>query len=152
MRNCNNCNTEIQGDAPYCRSCGSKAGTPAKPDNSKNMSILAYIIVLIPLLSGAYKSSRAVKFHTNQGLALAITYAGHIILSQLLGAIIVVERQVALWGMTYGTGIYSTPAWLSMILGLLWIPLIVLSIIGITHAANGQMKPLPLIGGFRILK
>ncbi|MCL2153064.1 MAG: hypothetical protein FWH57_08930 [Oscillospiraceae bacterium] len=113
------------------------------------MSILSYlhILVLVPILSGAYKASSFVKYHANQGLVLGIAWVGYNILSEILKLVIRVPR--------YYFGVYVgqyTPGWLATIFWLLHIPFIVLAIMGIINANNGKAQPLPVIGGFTILK
>jgi len=124
---------------------GSKsAGSSRDAKNNKGMAILAYIIFFIPLLAGAHKKSRFVKYHANQGLVLFLFYLVYCIVIGIVTSIIV------------SAVIYSTAYWgtLGAILGLLWllylIPLI-WCIIGIVNAAQGKCKPLPIIGGITIL-
>lgn len=44
--------------------------------------------------------------------------------------------------------------WIIALLGapLLWIALLIFAIMGIVSAAKGEMKPLPIIGGIKIIK
>lgn len=98
----------------------------ADVQQNKAMGILAYIWVLflVPLL--AAPNSRFAKYHANQGLTLFL-------FSLALTAIgfIPVIGLIAIFG------------------GLAHF---VLMIIGIINAANGVMKPLPIIGQFTLLK
>ena len=87
------------------------------------MAILAYlgILIIIPFLTEAHKDP-FVKFHLKQGLVLIIVWI-------ILSAIHVVP--------------------LGFLVGwILWLLAVILSIIGIVNAAQGQEKELPLIGGF----
>lgn len=103
-------------------------GVPSQ-QNDKVMAIVAYIIFFVPLLVG--KRSPFVTYHTNQGTVLFIfAVVGGIVLSILLGFIPFL-------------GI------ISMLFDLL---VLVLMIIGIMNASKGVMKPLPIIGGFTIIK
>jgi uncharacterized membrane protein len=96
-------------------------------EKNKVMAVLAYILFLIPLL--AAKESKFAMFHTNQGLVL------------FLGAIAV----------NIVGGIIPILGWFVILpLGNLFI--FILAIIGIINAAKGEAKPLPLIGGIKILK
>jgi uncharacterized membrane protein len=109
---------------------------PDKADVDKNkvMAILAYIgiLVLVPLL--AAKESPFARYHTNQGLVLFI------------GAVIC-------WVPLMILDVIPLVNCVGLILTvLLWICVITMMILGIVHAANGQMKPLPVIGKFKILK
>ena len=92
--------------------------------NDKVYGVLAYIgiLFLVPLLAGKSEFSR---YHANQGLVLFIA---DIILG-IVGAIL--------------GGILS---------GVLGLCIFILMIMGIVHAANGEMKPLPIIGGITIIK
>jgi uncharacterized membrane protein len=95
-------------------------------EKNKAMAILAYIIFLIPLL--AAKESKFAMYHANQGLvlflaALAVNVVGGIV--PFIGWFIILP------------------------LGNLFI--VVLAILGIVNAAKGEAKPLPLIGGFKII-
>ncbi len=96
-------------------------------DDNKGMAILAYFLFFIPLL--AAKDSKFAMYHANQGLLLFLTS----IAVYVIGAIIPIIG----W-------------FLIMPLGTIFV--IVLFVMGIINAANGQMKPLPLVGGIEILK
>ena len=96
--------------------------------DDKGLSVLSYISILfiIPLI--ARPNSQYCRFHANQGLVLF-----------LIGDIVSIAlRYVPL---VHG------------ILGTIWgIFTLVLMIIGIVNAAQGQMKELPLIGSIHIIK
>lgn len=104
-----------------------------KEDVEKNklMSVLAYlwILVLIPLF--AAKDSKFAKYHTNQGLTLAI--AG------------------VVWSIVAGIVTAILP-FLGIIFFLLDIPFIALTVIGIINVINGKAKELPVIGKYTFLK
>lgn len=100
-------------------------------EHNKPMAIIGYIIPLlffVPLLSDA-KNSPFAKFHANQQLNL------------LLAAIAV---------NVVGT-IIPVLGWF-IILPIGSIILIVIAIMGIINAAKGEMKKLPIIGGFSLIK
>jgi uncharacterized membrane protein len=99
-------------------------------EKNKAMGIVGYIIPIlffIPLISDA-KNSPFAKFHANQQLNL------------LLAAIVV----------NVVGGIIPVIGWF-IILPLGSIFLIVVAIMGIINAAKGEMKELPLIGGFKLI-
>lgn len=96
-------------------------------ENNKVMALLAYIIFLVPLL--AAKESKFAMFHANQGLVL------------FLGAVAV----------NIVGGIIPIVGWF-IILPIGNLLVFILAIIGIINAAKGEAKPLPLIGGIKILK
>ena len=101
-------------------------------ESNKALAIVGYIIPILfflPLVIEASKNSPFAKFHANQQLILLISwFAVHVV-----GMIIPVI------------------GWF-IILPLGWLFLLVCVILGIISAANGEMKQLPLIGGFTILK
>ena len=99
----------------------------ADAEQNKVMGILAYIIFFIPML--AAKDSRFAMYHANQGLVLFLFS----LIGQAVGYVIPVI------------------GWF-IILPLIGIACLVFAIMGIINAANGVMKPLPLIGGISILK
>jgi uncharacterized membrane protein len=126
--------------------------TPSEPnadasdvEKNKIMAILAYvgILVLIPIL--AAKDSKFARYHANQGLILFIAgFVGSIAVGILSGVI-------------FGASmVIHFLAYLSCCLWILWpcisLGWLALAIMGIINAANGKMKPLPLIGGYTILK
>ena len=103
------------------------------------MAVLAYfgILVLIPIL--AAKESKFARFHANQGLILLITGVAYLIF------VPVVIKIVAFIS-------YVLAGIVGIALGLAWLLLLVLAIIGIINAVKGEFKQLPLIGQFQILK
>ena len=103
---------------------------------AKVISILDYIGFLWILGLFVEKDNPDVKFHTNQGLILFILEVVCGVAGGILGILPLVG------------GILS---WIvSSVLGL---ACFVLMILGIVNAAQGQRKPLPIIGGlFQIIK
>ena len=106
-------------------------------ETNKGMAIIAYILFFVPLLTGDHKKSHFVKFHTNQGTVLFLTWIAWWFVSLILGFIF---RGVFLWAI------------FSLVSFAVWVMFIVLIILGIINAANGRMKPLPIIGKFEIIK
>ena len=103
----------------------------ADVEKNKAMAIVGYIIPIlffIPLVSDA-KNSPFAKFHANQQLnlllaAIAVNVVGTMI--PFLGWFIILP---------FGS-----------------ILLLVLAIMGIINGAKGEMKQLPIIGGFQLIK
>lgn len=104
-----------------------KEEKPASSDVEKNktMGVLAYFIFFLPLLSA--KDSKFAMYHANQSVILLIAW----VISVAINVIPVI-----------GT-IVSPLAGLAVFI--LWI-------IGIINAAQGQMKPIPYIGNYTIIK
>ena len=104
---------------------------PKDAQDNKVMGILAYlgILVLVPIL--AAKESPFARFHANQGLLLLIAYVAFYIIFFILMSI----------SLTLGA-----------IFSILSIGFIVFIVIGIINAVKGEMKELPIIGKYRILK
>jgi len=91
-------------------------------------AVLAYIgiLVLVPLLTA--KDSKFAKYHANQGLTLLIA-----------GFVVGIASSFPIIGWFLIGPIGS-------------IAVLVLAIMGIVNAVNGEMKPLPLIGNITLLK
>ncbi len=91
-------------------------------------AIIGYIgiLFLVPLL--AAPKSEFAQYHARQGMVLFIAEVVLYIVAWLFTLL------------TLGIGAVLMP--IVGILALIW------SIIGIVNAANGEMKPLPLIGGY----
>jgi uncharacterized membrane protein len=122
-----------------------RAGSKDAEDN-KGMAIVAYlgILFIIPLLTGDYKKSPFLKFHTNQGFVLFLTAVALWIVWSII------------WGIAI-RGIYNSYSWgmwglLSSLSWIVWLAIAALCVIGIINAVNGKMKPLPVIGKFEIIK
>ncbi len=94
--------------------------TPEEIQQGKTMAIVAYLIFFIPLLMDDMRNNKFVMFHTEQSILLLILN----IAAGIIGAI------------TCGIGL------------ILYVPWLILLIMGIMNAANGEVKPLPLIGQY----
>ncbi len=100
-------------------------------DQNKALAIIGYIfpfLFFVPLITDA-KNSHYAKFHANQQLNLLLA----IIIVNIAGTIIPVL------------------GWF-LILPIGTIILIVLAIMGIVNAAKGETKPLPITGGFTLIR
>lgn len=110
-------------------------------NSNKAMAIIGYIIPIlffIPLLSEESKKSPFAKFHANQQLNILIFWIGGGIVATILSTIL---------AFTVILLIIVPIIWLIYQIGGL-----VLMIMGIVNAAKGEMKKLPAIGGFDIMK
>lgn len=105
---------------------------PEDVQKNKVMAIIAYFgcLCFIPLIVA--KDSQFAKYHANQGLSLFI-------MSIVLSAVKMVLA-------------FSDIPMVGMVVTVIQIGLLVLMVLGIVNAAGGKMKPLPVIGGFKILK
>ncbi len=106
---------------------------PTNEDVEKNkaMAIIGYILPIlffIPLITDA-KDSQFAKFHANQQLVLLISA----IVVNIVG------------------GVIPVIGWF-LILPIGSVVLLVIAIMGLINAAKGEMKPMPLIGGIKIIK
>jgi uncharacterized membrane protein len=96
------------------------SATPEQIESGKTMAIVAYLIFFIPLLMDDMRKNPFVMFHTEQSIILLLLN----IAAGIVGSL------------TCGVGL------------LLYVPWIVLLIMGIMNASNGQMKELPVIGQY----
>jgi uncharacterized membrane protein len=121
---------------------------------NKAFGILAYVFVLCFVsVFAAPKESHYARFHANQGLVLFIFEIGGIIVFNIVAAIAVGVGGLGGAAILYA---YSAMGAAFVIIGILsWIygiAMFVLAIIGVVNAVRGEDKPLPVIGGIRILK
>ncbi|MBO1679047.1 hypothetical protein [Bittarella massiliensis (ex Durand et al. 2017)] len=108
--------------------------SPADVNQTKSLAWMSYLGVLffVPLL--VYPQSPYTKFHVNQGLVLFIIGVAGGILQKVFHFIPLVR----ILG--------------SLALGAVGIFTLVLSIMGIIYAAQGQARELPLVGQIHIIK
>ena len=104
----------------------------------KAYGVLSYIgiLVLIPLIAG---KSPFARYHANQGLVLFIA---EIILGVVDGILFAILGLIPFVGLLI----------VSILSGVVGLVSLIFMIIGIVHAANGEMKELPIIGGIKLLK
>ena len=161
MAFCNKCGNQLPDGANNCPNGGAPAGNtqqntqnaqdfvnnmmntndttsqfdPQDINNNKGMSVLAYIgfLFLVPLL--ACPNSKFARYHTNQGLVLFL-------LEFALGVVTGILGIIPIAGLIIG-------GLLSAVGGIFTL---VLMIMGIINAAQGQAKELPLIGKITLLK
>jgi uncharacterized membrane protein len=161
MAFCKNCGTNLPEGATFCSSCGTPVNAQAAPQpqqyqaapnvnadaadaqSNKGMAVLSYfgILFLIPLL--AAKNSKFAQFHARQGLTLCVFSVAYSIVIGIIKSILnatVTWRTLALFGT------------IESILSFLSIFFLVLAIIGIVNAVQGNAKELPLIGKIDFIK
>ena len=143
MAFCKSCGAEVPEGTKFCQACGAPVEEPIvnngatygpADDVSKNkgLAILSYIgiLFLVPLF--AAKESKFARFHANQGLVLFIT---DIVLYIAVG---IIEGFLPVIGSLLSWAVY--------------VFILVLAILGIVNAANGEEKELPVIGQYRLIK
>mgnify|MGYP004622171075 CR=1 FL=1 len=158
MAFCNKCGNQLPDGANVCPNCGTPVGgtqqnaqsfvnnmmntadstaqfDPQDINDNKAMAILAYIgfLFLIPLL--ACPNSKYARYHINQGLVLFL-------MELAIGVAVGIFAVIPVIGIIIGGLLGSVGGILAL----------VLSILGIVNAAQGQAKELPLIGKIILLK
>lgn len=123
----NNKNEEAAEAKPDKAEEQKKSDTQSDVDKNKALAIIAYIGILWIVPVVAAKDSEYAMFHANQGLNLFL----------------VAVALMFIW-------IIPILGWLIGFFG--WIFVVILAIMGIINAANGEQKPLPIIGGWRLIK
>ena len=109
-------------------------GTETGTDN-KLYAVLGYIVpflFFLPLLSASLKNDPFAKFHANQQLNLLLVCGAFVVIQNILYLIL------------YFVAFALIP--------LIWLTLLVMAIIGIMNAVQGETKELPFIGKYRFLK
>lgn len=121
-------------------------GTPQSLDvdvddaeKNKIFGIIAYLGVLCFVSLFAVKNSPFAKYHGVQGLTLFAVMVALWIVGSILQLVFSFILAPA-----YGV--------IGALLGLVWLGVLVLAVIGIINAAKGKCVPLPLIGGIRLIK
>ncbi|MCA9392315.1 DUF4870 domain-containing protein [candidate division WWE3 bacterium] len=102
---------------------------PAGGQHNTGMAMIAYLLFFVPLLTGDAHKDEFVKFHTNQGtllfiLSVAVSVVGTVV--PFLGWFLVIPLG----------GLFT----------------FVLFVMGIINASKGEMKELPVIGKYQIIK
>lgn len=112
---------------------------PDDAEKNKIFGILAYlgILCLVPIL--AAKDSPFAKYHGNQGLVLFIVW---IVMAVAINIIDIILLTILPSGLGF----------IVSILGLAYLGLLILAVLGIINAAAGKCVPLPLIGGIKLIK
>lgn len=107
--------------------------------NDKLYGILAYLglLVLVPTFAGKTEFAR---YHANQGWVLFIC-------ELILGVAVGIVGGIITVIIPFVGGII-----LGVLEGIIGLVSLIMMILGIVNVANGEMKPLPVIGGIKILK
>ncbi len=110
----------------------------------KNQAMMNYIpfVPLYFVLTNKYKSSKYLKFHTNQGLIITIGWVLSFFISKILGSLFTRDSFL----------LNNTPGWVSFISYILYCVCFLLTLYGIINTVNDSSKEFPLIGKFKLLK
>ena len=110
----------------------------AEAQSNTAMAVLCYlgIFILIPLLTDA-RQDKFVKYHLSQGMVLLITVV-----------LVSMVRWILPTGITGGLGGLFFGMFVTFVISVIQLGLLVLVIIGVMNAAQGEKKPLPLLGQF----
>ena len=132
MAFCGKCGAQIPDGAKNCPSCGTTTQTQAQKNDieaNKIMAVITYIgvLILVPLITGKYKTSPFLKFHFNQEIIFCIGY--------VVGMLISLIPYIG--------------SFVSVILGL---GIFVLQVISIIRAAKGETKTFPILDKIKIIK
>lgn len=101
---------------------------------SRPMSILAYLSLLVVIPLFLDKGSKYTRYHCNQGLILAIPEV-------VCGVVLGLLDGLPLIGWIF-----------RLAEGVLGILFLLFSVLGIVNVVNGRAKALPVFGGLRVLK
>jgi len=115
-------------------------GGQSDVEQNKPLAIIGYIISIlffVPLVTDA-KNSKFAKFHANQQLDLLLFWIASWIIASILSVIFIMTLIL----------IPLIPIlWL-----IYWIAGLVFIILGVVSAAKGEMKRLPIIGKYELIK
>jgi len=136
------------------KEAGAAAGTSFEDklqniDRDKGMAMLAYILFFVPLLTGDANRSPFIKYHTNQGAVLLIAA---IIFSLALGVVTVFFKTIFAFLAFVNPLLFGSLGILIGLLNVLGFAPVIFAILGIINVANDEMKPLPFIGHYTIIK
>jgi uncharacterized membrane protein len=126
-------NQTAEQTVPSNETASAEQKTTTAVDDHKLFAIVGYILpflFFVPMVQESSKNNAFARYHANQQLTLLVLCIGLYVLMQV---------------------IYSISYMLMMFIPLLNLGLLVLAIMGIIHAAQGEMKELPLVGKFNFL-
>lgn len=179
MAFCKNCGQQIPDGANACVNCGTPVepipyqpvNYTAQPNNgqaynaapvyneekdvndNKAISILSYLglLLLIPLF--VKKDSEYCKFHVKQGANLFVISVAYAIVTQIFLALIGLVFRPTI--QTYYLITYVSPhpvySLFNLVFSLVYIFFLVIAIIGMVNAGTGKRKPMPVLGGIKIM-
>ncbi len=117
--------------------------------NGKGMSMLSYVIPLIPYF--LEKENKFVRYHAKQGMDLLLVAILYSIVYNILTSVIRVNGSCgSLFGYNLGNYCRITPWWVTYPLGIIGLCISIIAIMGIINASKGKAKDLPLINKLKI--
>lgn len=120
-------------------------------ENGKGMAILSYILPFIPYF--VEKENKYVKYHSRQGMDLLLVCIIYTVIYNILTSIIKVNGSCgSLFGYNFGNYCRITPWWISWPLGIIYLGITIIAIIGIINAVKGKAKELPILNKFKVFK
>ncbi len=120
-------------------------------ENGKGMAILSYILPFIPYF--VEKENKYVKYHARQGMDLLLVSIIYTIIYNILTSVIKVNGSCgSLFGYNLGNYCRITPWWISWPLGIIYLSISIIAIIGIINAVKGKAKELPILNKFKVFK
>lgn len=158
MSYCGRCGSELKEGAEACQVCGAVQGKEGlnkrkmkgygekvsiqfeKEDIQENkaVAVLAYLGILVAIPLFFAKESKFARFHAGQGLAVLAASVGYNIMVGIAGKILTMFS----WWFYYLIGPMRMAGAVFL----------VLSVMGIVNAANGEARELPIIGKWKLLK
>lgn len=135
MAFCSKCGSQIDENENFCPKCGAPvngSGYVASGSNDTLMGVLSYLglLALIPYFSKGQSSF--VRYHAVRGMNLMILEIIASVACSILSIGLPVVGSILGWLVSIGS--------------------LALTIIGIVHVANKEMKDLPVIGGIQFVK
>jgi len=172
---CPQCSADVLEEQNFCGVCGTAVGAieahetvtvlTDEEDRKEHKAIaaIAYILIFIPFLTGDFKKSKFVRFHTNQALALLVSSISFVLVislfTQIMNMLFFPNTIAILIDGTHAIssyGFHGAPLYwqyLSLILGLAHLLPFAFMFIGMKKAAGEKEETLPIIGKwFKFLK
>lgn len=125
--------SSVQNEQSTTSTTPAAATSNSEVADHKLFAILGYILpflFFVPMVQDSSKHNAFARFHADQQLSLLVVGIGIYVLGQM---------------------VYSMAYMLFVFIPLINLGLLVLAIMGVIHAVNGEMKALPIIGGFKLL-
>ncbi|MDO4568387.1 MAG: zinc ribbon domain-containing protein [Clostridia bacterium] len=142
---CSKCGAPMADGVQFCENCGAPVeAQPAQQpqaaaEPNKAMGVLCYLSFLCLIPFFAEKNDQFVVYHAKQGMNL-------LIIEVIVG---IVAAILSVLFLSFSFTLYSI--W-SVLSWLMTVGFTVLSIIGIINVCKPETKPLPIVGGIKIIK